>query len=227
MASTTLTDLMFLRIPVRTRDFVPVTRLIVLTSALYAVLYFVFLLQVVREASFAHGFLRPELRPGPFTSDRFGFDWFAVLFGVFNLVPLLLYVWILYRVNTAITRLLHLAAAALAALLDFVAFLGVLLTVAFFCNNTLSEGSLCNDASGAYCLSELAPHVPERCPPLPGNATGLPLSALHVNPVYRALGIHLALFTLFNVLAVFINGQLASTVVRYNIRTQGRGFRRL
>jgi len=227
MASATLTDLMFLRIPVRTRDFVPITRLIVIVSALYAVLYLAFVIQIVREASFAHGYLRPDLRPGPFTSDRFTFDWFVVLFGVFNLITILLFVWILYRVNTSLSRLLHLVVGALTTLLNLIGFLGVLITVAFFCNNPLSEGSLCNDVGGRYCISELAGDVPARCPPLPPNTTALPLSDLHVNPVYRNLGIYMGLFTLFSGLSVLINGQLASTVIKYNIRTQGRGFRRL
>lgn len=211
-----------LKVPRRTRDFVPLTTFGIILSALYGVVYIIFLIQVVAQSNFAHGYLRPDLQPGPFTSDRYSLEWFILLVGIANLVPLVLFAWMFYDPTGSLRRTLHLGLTGLVLFFDLLALLGVLVISCFFCNGPLNGGSLCNDPN-RFCLA-YASTFPDRCAP---TNTTVATNTLVVNPAFSWLGIWLIVMTVLNGITLVLNASLAQTARRYNYRTLGRGRVRL
>ena len=211
-----------LKIPRRTRDFVPLTTAGIVLAAIYGIVYIVFLIQVVMQAEFAHGYLRPDLLPGPFTSDRYSIEWFILMASIANVFVIVSFAWMFYDPVRAIRRQVHLYMTSLLLGADIIALLVLLVISCFFCNSPLNAGSLCNDSPEKYCLV-YANTFPDRCAPLPVNTTAASPNTLITNTVFSWLGIWLLVMTILNALTLIINGALAQTAKRYDYRTLGAG----
>jgi len=202
----------------RTRDFVPLTTAGIIVSAIYGIVYIIFLIQVVAQLDFAHGYLRPDLRPGPFTSDRYSIEWIIVLVAVASLVPLVLFAWMFYDPTASLRRTVHLFLTGFLLFFDLLALVGLIIIGCFFCNGPINGGSICNDPNN-FCRA-YADTFPNRC--VPTNNT-VPANTLVANPAFSWLGIWLAVMTVLNALTLIINSSLAQTARRYTYRTLCRG----
>lgn len=207
----------------RTRDFVPITIGGLVLGVFYALVYLTYLIQAQPGLVFAHGYLRPELRPGPFVSDRYSIEWGIVFVMLLNLWPLCLFVYMFYGATNKGRLILHRYVTGLVLFLDLLAIIGVSLIAAFFCNNRLNPGSICNDPE-RYC-EVYAESFPDRCPPLANpNATNVAtISDLVVNPSFGWLGIWLSVVSVFNGATLILNSLLGQIARRYNYATLNRG----
>lgn len=110
--------------------------------------------------------------PGPFYSNRYGYQWWFLFFMIGNLLPPLFFFVAANNKRSVIMGWLYLAIILLVAITNFVSlcvFVGVWL---FDCNNQFwfnSEGSICN--SYQYCCSQFG-GASNTCP----NTTPCPYS---------------------------------------------------
>lgn len=121
----------------------------------------IFVTQVHLEFVPAHGFLRPDLKPGPFTSDRYGFHW--VIFGLNNLRAFgpLLALWSFVNIIGSWKR--NWLLRFMSVLVAFDIFLLIyLMVMCCLCNHPSVPSNMCNDPN--YCKAYYLNH-PERCIP--------------------------------------------------------------
>lgn len=131
-------------------------------SFLYILGMIIFISLVHLEYAPAYGYLRPDLKPGPFTNDRYNFHW--IIFGLNNLRLFLpfLAIWSFVNILGSWKRNWVLRFASL--LLAFDLFLIVYLLVMWcLCNHPSIPGNMCNDPE-LYCKAYY-PHHPDRCVP--------------------------------------------------------------
>jgi hypothetical protein len=149
-------------------DVIIVIAVVLLLVLAYATLYVAFLIVVVANIRFLHGYPRfGDLQPGPFVSDRYNFEWFLLMFSVVRFVPALLLLWSLNRITQLWKRDIHRALVQIGILLGIFTLICQLIISCGFCNNPFFPASICN--SPDYCLVFGADH-PDRCAP-PANVT--------------------------------------------------------
>ena len=178
-------------------------------TIIYTAVYIAFLICVVYFLNIPHGYLRPDLKPGPFTNDRYRFEWWLLAINNIRIFIPVLLMWTFIRVLSSWKRTwLQLF---LAIIIPFDVFTIISLTVIwlFFCNNPSFPGSYCNDFEN-YCLAFNDTH-PDRCPP-----TGQPpLDPMTLCPsdIFLKWLIFMLGFFLFDFFILWLN-----SVMRRNVR---------
>lgn len=211
--------------PQRRRSLMVMITATVIVGVVSVLCAVAFLLFTYRHFSLVHGYPRLDLLPGAFLSDRYLIQWFLLAFGCIHFVPGLLLVWSLKNVVEQTRRFIHRYVVGVFLLLDAIALVGLFIISGFVCNNSVSGGSICNDATAdRYC--QAFPDT-DYCPPLPGNSTtATPLNPVLLvpNPTFSAFSIWMIIFTLFDLFGILINTLMENTVTSFNYQTQGQGF---
>lgn len=132
-------------------------------SIFYAALYIAFLICVVYPLCIPYGYLRPDLTPGPFTNDRFLFEWWLLAINNIRVFIPSIFMWTFIRVLSSWKRDILGVFLALLIPFDLFTLISLLVILFFFCNNPSFPASYCNDPVN-YCLAFNDTH-PDRCPP--------------------------------------------------------------
>lgn len=137
-------------------------------SFIYVLAMIIFISQVHLEYAPAYGYLRPDLKPGPFINDRYNIHW--VIFGLNNLRIFLpfLALWSFVNILGSWKRNWALRFASFLFALDI--FIIVYLLVMWcLCQHPSIPGNMCNDPV-LYCKAYYQDHadrcVPEVNPPI-------------------------------------------------------------
>ena len=141
---------------------------LLIISLLYIIAIMFFIINVHLEYALAHNYLRPDLKPGIFTSDRYKAQW--VIFGLNNLriyVPFMS-LWIFVNVLGSWKRDWVIFFLRILIAFDIFVIVYLLLIWYFACNTFVFPQSMCNspDYCKAFYLDYPNRCVPEAVPPI-------------------------------------------------------------
>ena len=157
-----------------TKNLYRIKKFLILVALLYLISCILFLIFVTSQVNYLNGYLRPELRPGPYTDYRYNADWVFYLLNNFRLVIPYLIIWsLIYQKltwNIDITK----AVVALFVFFDITCLLYLIVVWCFFCNtNNGYDEQLCNVPLDEYCqyfCTINGTNICEPClSPLPGK----------------------------------------------------------
>lgn len=183
-------------------------------SILYIILFIAYLICVVYFLNIPYGYLRPDLTPGPFTNDRYAFEWWLLAINTIRVFIPSIFMWTFIRVLSSWKR--DWLKLLLSFVIPFDLFTLISLTVIlfFFCNNPSYPVSYCNDPI-EYCLAFNDTH-PDRCPPTgqpPLDPSTLCPNSRFLKWIYFMIG-----FLIFDFIILWSNKRMTKNVRRILFR---------
>ena len=178
-------------------------------SMAYVAVFVTFLCVVCLNVNIAYGYLRPDLKPGPFVSDRYDWGWAFLLLTLFHGVVPFFYAFTLIGLKDSYKRVWFERIATFFLLLDVVLLIFFVVVICFLCNSTYFPESLCDDPR--WCEA-FGPDHPDRCPPVPPTLQQCDLSP---NPVFLNWIWFTIAFLGFDLVLFFLNLDLNRYVQQF------------
>lgn len=183
-------------------------------NGLYFVALVVYALLVLPTYSndIYYGYYRPDLKPGPFTNDRYSFS--AIFLGLMgaNLVGPLLSMWMLEPITQSWKREVHKYAMAFFLLLNTTVVVTLLVSWLFLCNRGLVGFALCNADQVTTCRVYGA-WFSDRC--MPTVYPAAPASILYTPTAFWIALATASTFVLCNALLLVTNHFISKRARKY------------
>lgn len=191
----------------------PSIRLTLIVGSFFALAYtaviVAFLCVVVKQFDILNGYPRPDLKPGPFVSDRYQWGEIFLILSMTRAIFPFLYLFTLIGLKDFYKRIWFERFCAYVLLLDLVLFFFFVITICFFCNSTYFPSSPCNDPR--WCEA-FGPDHPDRCPPIPPILQPCDLSP---NPVFLNWIYFTLAFFFMDVIIYFLNLDMSGYVAAF------------
>ena len=150
-------------------------------AAAYLAIMIAFLIQVVSTSNFLYGYYRPELKPGPFTNDRYNWVWVFMLLSLIR-TPLPLAVFFTFQnAKVYFPREMLFTFVNILFWFDVVILITLGVMYCAFCNQCGFRNGICDAPLEQYCIAcwEQQPGVCSVGPsPPPSN------NVLRVSPAF-------------------------------------------